>query len=453
MTKASTPKVVTKKHQARLERERTQNRNITITAIVVLVLVFGVLGFGFLNENVLKYNRPVARVGNETITTRQFQKQVRYSRYQLIQRYTNVVQLLQFFGNDPSVQQQLTAVQSQLADPISLGDNVLNQMIEDILVRQEAARRGITVSKEEVDKAFQEAFGFFPEGTPTPSVTPTIVNTPTLGPTQLALITLTPTPTAGPSPTPTATMTPSVSPTPTLEPTATQAATATPEGPTATATIEMTATPEPTATPYTQEGYQKTIQDYLKVVEVTGYTEQDLRALVEIQVYRQKVQDAVLAEQGVKAEAEQVWARHILVADEATANDIYQRLQNGEDFATLAAEFSTDTTNNQNGGDLGYFGRGQMDTAFETAAFDAKIGEITKPVKSSFGWHIIQVIDHAVRPLSATEYENLRYTQFTTWLDKLRADSKDVTKYDNVWQSNVPTDPTLDPALIPQQQQ
>ncbi|RXL55387.1 hypothetical protein EO238_33835, partial [Citrobacter sp. AAK_AS5] len=68
---------------------------------------------------------------------------------------------------------------AQLNDTELLGEMVLNQMIDDQLIREEAAKRGITVSDEEIHEALQSSFGFYPMGTNTPTITPTMVNTPT----------------------------------------------------------------------------------------------------------------------------------------------------------------------------------------------------------------------------------------------------------------------------------
>jgi len=76
-----------------------------------------------------------------------------------------------------------------------------------------------------------------------------------------------------------------------------------------------------------------------------------------------------------------------------TANMIYQELMDGEDFAVLAAEFSQDPSNAEQGGDLGFFGRGRMVPEFEEKAFTMEVGEISEPVKSQFGWHIIELTD------------------------------------------------------------
>jgi foldase protein PrsA len=88
---------------------------------------------------------------------------------------------------------------------------------------------------------------------------------------------------------------------------------------------------------------------------------------------------------------EQVRARHILVADRATADTVEAKLKAGGDFAALAKQYSTDTSTKDKGGELGFFGRGQMVPAFQDAAFALPVGAISAPVKSPFGWHVIQV--------------------------------------------------------------
>lgn len=88
---------------------------------------------------------------------------------------------------------------------------------------------------------------------------------------------------------------------------------------------------------------------------------------------------------------EEVHARHILVASEDEARAVKAELEGGRDFAELAKEKSTDPSAQQNGGDLGFFGKGMMVKPFEDAAFSLEPGTISEPVQSDFGWHIIKV--------------------------------------------------------------
>ncbi len=88
----------------------------------------------------------------------------------------------------------------------------------------------------------------------------------------------------------------------------------------------------------------------------------------------------------------QVRAAHILVDTKSQASGLKNRIEGGEDFAKMAKQFSK-CPSGQRGGDLGYFGRGQMVPEFETAAFNLPKGEISEPVQTDFGWHIIKVTD------------------------------------------------------------
>jgi len=90
---------------------------------------------------------------------------------------------------------------------------------------------------------------------------------------------------------------------------------------------------------------------------------------------------------------EQVKASHILVNTQQEALDIKKQLDNGANFATLAKEKSIDTGSKDQGGELGYFTKDKMDPGFAAAAFSMKVGQISGPVKSQYGYHIIKVED------------------------------------------------------------
>lgn len=430
------PVLHTKKHIARLERERQQTRLILFSFIGIMVAVVFLVVYGYVYIKYLREREAVAKVGNVGIPISYWQARVRMERTQLINQDIQYQQYAQYFGMDTSSQVQ--QIESQLNAPTTLGQTVINNLIDEELVRQEAAKRGITVSQAEVDKAIQSAFGYYPNGTPTPTITPTEVITPTLSSQTLTLVTITPTPTI--VPTATETLIPTFTPTPLQSPTAPPQATNTATSvPTATFTPGPTDTPYPTSTPYTLQGFQDSYNKSLQSFEKLGLTEAQIRGIFEVNLLRQKLFDVITA--NVPHTQEEVWARHILLADEASANTVRQRLLNGEDFAKVAAEVSTDTGTKDKGGDLGWFAHGVMVPEFDQAAFQLPIGQISQPVKSQFGYHIIQVLARQDMPLDASAYSQAQQKAFTDWLTQARTEYKVVTN--NNWQDIVPTDPAI----------
>jgi peptidyl-prolyl cis-trans isomerase C len=108
---------------------------------------------------------------------------------------------------------------------------------------------------------------------------------------------------------------------------------------------------------------------------------------------------------------EEVSARHILVETEAQAKALKEQLDKGADFAKLAKENSKDPGSKDNGGDLGYFGHGQMVPQFEGVVFKLKKGEVSDPVKTQFGWHLIKLEDRRQKQPPAFEIVKDRIVQ------------------------------------------
>ncbi|HZH61266.1 MAG TPA: peptidylprolyl isomerase [Metabacillus sp.] len=127
-------------------------------------------------------------------------------------------------------------------------------------------------------------------------------------------------------------------------------------------------------------------------------------------------------------QTKQIKASHILVEDEKTAKEVKEKLDNGEDFAELAKEYSTDPGSAESGGDLGFFGEGSMVAEFEEAAFSMKVDEISDPVKTEHGYHIIKVTD--IQEAAEANFEKSKEeikgilldekmaTEYPTWLDE-----------------------------------
>lgn len=111
------------------------------------------------------------------------------------------------------------------------------------------------------------------------------------------------------------------------------------------------------------------------------------------EIYKDAEAQTETLENMYATEIVEISARHILVEDEATALEVKEKLDAGEDFAELAKQVSKDPGSASNGGDLGYFSKGVMVEEFDNVAFSQAIGVISDPVQSSLGYHIIKVED------------------------------------------------------------
>lgn len=357
-------------------------------ALLVVALVAGLAGYGVLDEYVLVPRRAVANVGQSSINMLSFEKSVRYKRWQVVNEFQAYAQILQMLGNQPQYAERLKQLELNLNDAPGLGRQVLASMVDDELVMNEAAQRGLIASEAEIDVEMRNMFGYDPNAAP-----PTPMPAPTSDPAV--------TPTAGPSP-----------------------------------------SPQPSPTPYTAEAYQKNLSEFLtNILTQTGLTEADLRVRLQARVLARMVRTALTA--SVATSEEQAHARHILMAldKKAEAEAVLQRALKGEDFVALAAEFSTDSSNAKTGGDLDWFTRGMMVAPFDKAVFEAKVGLVPALVQTDFGFHIIEVLAREVRPLAAALLEERRDATFNDWLT-LQRTAPDVKQLD-WWVPRVPTTPAL----------
>ncbi len=130
-----------------------------------------------------------------------------------------------------------------------------------------------------------------------------------------------------------------------------------------------------------------------------GYTEESYKKYLRLNLLQEAamIEDVEVSEDEIKAEYEntknEVNARHVLVEDEETAKKVKAELDSGKEFAEVAKAYSTEPAAQESGGELGWFGKGAMDAEFEKAAFALEPNVISEPVKSSFGYHIIEVTD------------------------------------------------------------
>ena len=273
-------------------------------------------------------------------------------------------------------------------------------MAWEMALVQNAKELGITVSEQEIDRDIEQNFGYYPQGTPTPAVID-LKPTSTYSPTQLAIVTP---PVSRPTTTP------------------------------------MPTVPQPTPTTYTYQSYQALYEAVIDNLEnQTQFGDVDFRNYRKSVLYQQKLYELITKD--VPTEQDMVWARHILVRSEAEAIELLRRLNAGESFATLAALYSIDTGSASNGGDLEWFIKGEMVEDFETPAWELQIGELSQPVKSDFGYHIIQVLGHEVRQMNEDQISIAKSSVYKEYIDQVQA-AASIKKLDT-WKNYVPVEPAI----------
>lgn len=470
-------------------RARDRERNLRLTAIVgglVGVALLLVL-YGVVNELIIKPNSVLAQVEDQTIVTRDFWQQARLRESELENQRLRLQLFAQQFGDSSLFASQIAQINATLASPLTLGTQVLNEMIEGAVLQIKAPEVGVSVTDEEVEETLLEEVARGQGALTVPQATATADAA--VDATATAE-TFTPTPVPSPTPTPEDSSD--------SAPTAVAAA-AEPE------TVEEAPTPEP-PTVLTDELYAEglsTLEDNLR--ENAGMSLATYREVIRARLLRTKMSETVSRDL-VSDTEEQVRVRHILISvdpepppeteessgetegetsppgtpvpaaeseqekEESTvapateitvgsdeeddeddrrsppedptppevwnpdtngdgrvddaealafAQTLHQRILDGEDFADLALRFSNDPGSGSQGGDLGWAGRGRYVAEFEETAFSLGVGEMSAPVKSTFGYHIIEVLERDdERPKEEANLQQEYAEAFQTWLQE-----------------------------------
>jgi len=150
--------------------------------------------------------------------------------------------------------------------------------------------------------------------------------------------------------------------------------------------------------------FQRKVEDFRKLTLASELLEKEI--VSKARVSDQDARDYYNKHKEEFVTASQIRASHILVKTEEEAKKVLSRLKKGENFGEIAKKESLDKGSAQNGGDLGFFGRGQMIPAFEKAAAALKAGELSGPVKTEYGYHIIKVTDKKAGP--AVEFDRIK---------------------------------------------
>jgi parvulin-like peptidyl-prolyl isomerase len=397
-TKRRVPKELTRKQRSRLERERRMERILRWSIGAVAVLVVGVLAYGLIIENVVKARESVATVGETRITTSEFQSRVRFIRMQLGSELQYLYQQQQMF--DPTdqdsqflleyLQGQLRDLESQLAaeNAVVIGDQALEQLIQEELERQEAQRRGISVSAEDVDVAIEQYFGY--DRNP---VMPTVSLEPTLPATSTETVD------AGP-----------------------------------------TATPMPTPTPMTEEEFEQRYENFVRNLKTLKVTEQQYRSWVEASLIQEKLQEQFTEE--APSTADQVTLRYLTVDDQELADEVAARWRAGEEYDALLEELRANEAVSAYGSEVDWLPlealEGRFDPQLAAFVFEMTVGEISQPMLSESGvdYVIFELLGHEERELDDYFRQQLGSVAFQTWLE---AEQALVER--GAYRDRVPTDP------------
>jgi parvulin-like peptidyl-prolyl isomerase len=392
-------KELTRKQRSRLERERRMEKILLWSVTAVGVVIVGVLVYGFVIEKIIKEREPVAIVNDVPITTAEFQGRVRFTRAQIqqeLQRWLFEQQAIDPTDSDmqPYLEYAQGAVrdlQAQLSpeNALTLGEQVLDQLIQEELVRQEAERRDIVVAPEELDQEIELFFGYDRNpATPTPAPTAT----PPLTPTEV------------------------LTPTPTL-------------------------TPLPTATPMTEAAFRERYDTYLgQTLKPLGISEQEYRSWVETSLLLEELQEQMVAEVPEMVDQVELW---LLTAEsEEQANEFAARLDAGEDFQTLADELAEDESDVSYGRELDWYPKSLLEdrlgAELADLAFSLEVGEHGSPVPDQDGtqYTVIGVVGHETRELDEFFRQQLGSKAFQEWLE-----AQEVLVERKGYQDRVPMEP------------
>ncbi len=410
--------------RARRHAEQMRQVRIAVAAVIGLLVLIAVVGV--VNEFFLVPNRAVATVNDEKITLQQWQDRVTLERAQRVIFLEN--QYEAFEENVGIIQQFAGQTIVELQDAELLAQSVLDTMVEETIIRQEAEARGIVVTDAEVEETIGGFFAYYggESPTPLPSATATVMPTPSLTPIPTAVITEVvpveslPMPTTGP-----------------------------------------TSTPPPTATPVTQEAFQEQFNELLTEYRRYNVKEQVYREAVRASLYRERLQDVLGIENEVDTQAEHVSLFVLRLATETDANEALALIaQDG--FLTVwnvvrstptdaAAAFSEALATEylwQTQDTLASLLGSETAAAAFSLATDEPSGVLTQTDESGTSqYYLIQVSGRERRDLPESTVETEKASLLTALVNARLGEGVQITEF---WRTRVPKRPLLDPKFLVQ---
>ncbi|HEY0069165.1 MAG TPA: peptidylprolyl isomerase [Chloroflexia bacterium] len=408
------PVPLTRGQLSRAQQEQRKIRNLYATAVVVGTLVVLVVALAVVSTFILRPNQTVGRVNlieDHTINRATYDKARRYSLWQTMQQNALTRQLSQSTTALEDTQNEQLQFRN-VSNETTLDEQTVVGLVNAELLRQGAKRDyQIDPNNEALKTYVLKQF----EPQPTPPATPepsAAAASPTVAITA------------------TQTTTPTITPSPTRTPTA--------GSPTSTPTATATYPPVPGAEQTAVASYGQYVSALDMGVEpstTNGYcqlgcpdlSEDDyLNLIVKPNYLREKVQEVQASQ--IMTQVEQIHAQHILTTTKEGAEKLRQQLLSGADFTTLANTESSEQLDAiaqgrlPNGGDLGWFPRENsgLIKEFVEGAWPVQVGQVSGPVQTSFGWHIIKVLErNPKRELSADIIAQVKTKTYDDWFAKI----------------------------------
>lgn len=398
-----------------------QKRQVRIGVGIVGGLLAIVFLVAIVNEFFVAPNRSVAVVQGEDISLAEWQDRVRLERAQRIVLLENQ---LEAFGGDVGIIQQFSGqIMVDLQNADELGQSVLNTMVDELIIRQSAQARGITVTDEDVEREIGELYGYFGGELPTPQPEPTetIMPTPSITPIPTQVIT-------------------DVLPT---------------ETPFPTATLGPTLTPAPTATPVSAESFNEQYGEIVVRLVELGADEATYRESVRSQIYRDLLMETLAEESELSSEAEHVSFYLLSYGTEEEANeamamieaDAYLNVWNN----VRSVPFDPESTSTGTATEIVWRSQNALASSVSPkvadAVFELSLNTpselIVEPIDDETSQYFIAMVSgREIRPLSDSEVQNAKQQNLANFVTAEQAEQVEITGYDL---GRVPTQPVLDP--------
>lgn len=394
----------TRKEYLLTRKQQQQFRQIRLALFALVGFLVLILAVGAVFEYIVKPGQPVADINGTEIAVSDFKQRVSFER---VQTLNTLDSLYEAVGGDVNQLSQFAGAQlNALAAPAAMGEQVLFQLIDEELIRQEASKRGITVSDSDIDTALAEQFNFYDGELPPEEVSD--------------------------EPEPTPTITPIVNEV-------------------AEAESEPTVEPEPipAATAVSREAYDEQLQEQLDEVIQAGGSEASFRERIKIGLLSEKLQDALAEDEGIETEELQVKILYLAFTTQAEANGVVAGVNAGTEYLTAWNEIRSAervTATQPFASEFQWIAPTAISSSLGSEALTIvetlSVGGVSDVFAGNNDrFYVIQLQGREDRQISESTLTSQKSQLLQEWIDDAEQDVQIYAR----WQNDVPNRPILDP--------